>query len=81
MQRTDPVLRRAQADLERHSWGNFTEGDDRTIGQGGTGVIVVGCQCCKLRLNTIPQFMQHLTEDVLPAILDDVLERKAMAEG
>ncbi len=81
MDKKNPILAAAQRELERHQWGNFTEGDSRTIAQGGRGVIVVGCMACKLRLNTIPQFMQHLSEDVLPQILDQVLERTGIQEG
>jgi hypothetical protein len=81
MRKDDPILKRAQQELERHSWGNFTEGDTRTVGQGGKGVIVVGCVACRKRLNTIPQFMKHLSEDVLPSILDDAIERTAIAES
>jgi primosomal replication protein N len=81
MLRNDPILKNAQRELERHQWGNFSEGDERTIAQGGRGVIVVGCMACKLRLNTIPQFMLHLSEDVLPQILDQVLERAGMQDG
>jgi hypothetical protein len=81
MRKDDPILTSAQRELERHQWGNFTEGDSRTMAQGGKGVIVVGCVACKLRLNTIPQFMQHLSQDVLPQILDQVIERTAIAES
>jgi hypothetical protein len=34
----------------------------------------------KIRLNTIPQFMRHLSEDVLPEIIDRVVERTGMQE-
>jgi hypothetical protein len=81
MRKDEPILKNAQRELDRHQWGNFTEGDTHTIAQGGRGVIVVGCMACKLRLNTIPQFMQHLSEDVLPQILDQDLERTGMQEG
>lgn len=50
------------------------------MAQGGQGVIVVGCVACELRLNTIPQFMKHLTDDVLPGIIDTVVERTAISE-
>ena len=43
--------------------------------------MVVGCVACKMRLNTIPQFMKHLAEDVLPSILADVIERTAIAKS
>jgi hypothetical protein len=77
----DPIWKDAQRELESHSWGNFTEGDERTIAQGGRGVIVVGCVKCKLRLNTIPQFMKHLSEDVLPGLIELVIERTAISES
>jgi Fe-S oxidoreductase len=51
------------------------------MAQGGKGVVVVGCEGCKLQLQTRTQYMQHLAEDALPAILDEVLGRKAMAEA
>jgi hypothetical protein len=78
---TKEILKHCQQALESHSWGNFTEGDERTIGQGGKGVVVVGCMKCKVRLNTIPQFMQHLSEDVLPDLVDFVIERTAISES
>jgi hypothetical protein len=41
-----------------------------TPAQGGKGVPVPGCPCCRKRFGTIAQFLEHLTDDVLPAILD-----------
>ncbi|MGA8037751.1 MAG: hypothetical protein WA823_14995 [Candidatus Acidiferrales bacterium] len=81
MRKDDPILKTAQRELEKHQWGHFVEGDTRTVADGGKGTIAVGCVACEKRLNTIPQFMEHLAEDVLPQIIDEVLERKAIAES
>ena len=71
----------AQQELERHSWGQFAEGDTFTMAQGGNGVVVIGCVACHIWLNTIPHFLQDLSERVLPQIIDTVLERTAIAES
>jgi hypothetical protein len=39
-----------------------------SIAQGGRGVVVPG----KKRIGTMPQFLDHLTDDVLPALLDSL---------
>jgi hypothetical protein len=75
------VLAEAQRELNKHIWDNFVEGDDLAIGQGGRGVVVVGCVSCKLAMQTRHQYMRHLTEDVLPGIVDMVIERTAIAES
>jgi hypothetical protein len=50
--------------------------------QGGNGVVVVvGCMACSIRLNTIPQFIQNPSQDVLPGIIDTVLKRTGIAES
>lgn len=80
----DPkLLRAAQAELAKHEWDNFVSGDPngRAVGYGGQGVVVVGCAGCKLSLHTRQQYKAHLTDDVLPGILDMVIERTAIAES
>jgi hypothetical protein len=75
MRTDDPILKRAQQELSKHIWDNFVEGDVRSIADGGKGVVSVGCAGCELSLQTRGQYMRHLCEDVLPAIVDDVIER------
>jgi hypothetical protein len=75
------VLSQAQKELAKHIWDNFVVGEDRAIGQGGKGVVVVGCVSCKLAMQTRQQYMRHLTDDVLPGIVDMVIERTAIAES
>jgi hypothetical protein len=36
----------------------------------GQGVVVPGCPTCRKKFGTMPQFLDHLTDDVLPAALD-----------
>jgi hypothetical protein len=37
---------------------------------GGRGVVVTSCPMCRKKSGTMPQFLDHLTDDVLPAVLD-----------
>ena len=40
------------------------------MADGGPGVVVPGCPACRKRLQTMANFMDHLADDVLPALLD-----------
>jgi hypothetical protein len=33
------------------------------------GVVVAGCPACRKRINTMTQFLDHLTNDALPALI------------
>jgi hypothetical protein len=41
-----------------------------SVAQGGRGIVVTGCPLCRKQFGTIAQFVNHLTNDVLPALLD-----------
>jgi hypothetical protein len=41
-----------------------------SVAQGGKGVVVSGCPACKKRINTMTQFLDHLANDVMPALID-----------
>jgi hypothetical protein len=41
-----------------------------SVAQGGKGVVVPGCPACKKRIATMSRFLDHLTDDVLPPLLD-----------
>jgi hypothetical protein len=41
-----------------------------SVAQGGRGVVVAGCPACKKRINTMTQFLDHLTNDVMPALIE-----------
>jgi hypothetical protein len=56
-------------EIHRHDFSTFVD-EPPSVAQGGKGVVVPGCPTCKKRFGTMPQFMDHLTDDVLPALLD-----------
>jgi len=68
MKKTD-LLRALQAEIRRHDFSTFTE-NPPAIAQGGTGVVVPGCPACQKRINTMPQFLDHLADDVLPPLIN-----------
>ena len=63
------ILQEAKAELERHVWVAFVEGK-ATVALGGTGVVVSGCEACRERFGTNSQYLRHLADDVLPAIIE-----------
>jgi len=58
-----------RSEIQRHDFSTYVE-DPPSVAQGGRGVVVPGCPTCKKRIGTMPQFLDHLTDDVLPALLD-----------
>jgi hypothetical protein len=66
------ILQEAKAELERHVWGTFVEGD-MSVALGGTGVVVSGCEACHKRFGTNSQYLRHLADDVLPGIIEGAL--------
>ena len=40
------------------------------VAQGGKGVAVPGCPACQKRIHTMAKFVDHLADDVLPALLE-----------
>jgi len=63
------ILRAAQRELNRHSMGHFVD-KPPSIAQGGRGVVVPGCPACEKRINTMSQFLDHLADDVMPALIE-----------
>lgn len=68
MQKSE-LLRELQKEIQRHDLSTFVD-EPPAVAQGGNGVVVPGCPCCRKRFGTIPQFIDHLTDDVLPAIIN-----------
>ena len=69
------LLLALQQELRRHSQDFFCT-EEKSVAQGGNGVIVTGCPACKKQFQTNPQFMNHLMDDVLPALLDRLSSKK-----
>jgi hypothetical protein len=63
------LLRELQKEIRRHDLSTFVD-DPPSVAQGGRGVVVPGCPCCRARFGTIAQFIAHLTNDVLPEIIN-----------
>jgi hypothetical protein len=63
------LLRAIQQEIQRHDFSQFVD-EPPSLAQGGKGVVVPGCPMCKKRINTMPQFLDHLADDAMPALLD-----------
>ena len=66
---TETIIAAVQSELQRHSWDFFVD-EPPAIGQGGEGVVVPGCPACRKRLNTLGQFMEHVSKDVIPLAIE-----------
>ena len=62
-----------QQEIRHHNFDTFVDAPP-SIAQGGRGVVVVGCPACKKRFNTTNQFLDHLTNDAIPALIDRLSE-------
>ena len=65
------LLAAIQAEINRHDFSHFVD-EPPSIAQGGKGVVVPGCPACRKRINTMPQFLDHLANDAMPALLDQL---------
>jgi len=63
------LLRAIQQEIYQHDFATFAD-DPPSIAQGGKGVVVSGCPACKKRINTMSQFLDHLAEDAMPALIE-----------
>jgi hypothetical protein len=63
------LLRALQQEILRHDFSYFVD-DPPSVAQGGKGVVVPGCPACQKRINTMSQFLRHLTEDAMPALIE-----------
>ena len=73
------LLRASQQEIHKHDFSHFVE-NTPSIAQGGRGVVVPGCPTCRKRFGTTAQFLDHLTDDVLPACIEKLsTESKCVA--
>ena len=59
------LLANLQREIQQHTLGTFPDGI------GPNAVVVTGCPTCRKKLQTINQFVRHLTDDVLPGVIAD----------
>ena len=74
MKKSD-LLRALQQEIRRHDFNYFVH-EAPSIAQGGNGVVVPGCPACMKRINTMSQFLDHLADDVMPALIEKLSETK-----
>ncbi len=63
------LLAAIQKEIHRHDFSHFVD-EPPSVAQGGKGVVVSGCPACKKRINTISQFLDHLTNGVMPELIN-----------
>jgi hypothetical protein len=72
------LLRALQQEIRRHDFNYFID-EPPSIAQGGRGVVVPGCPACEKRINTRSQFLDHLAEDVSPALIEKLSETNTVS--
>jgi hypothetical protein len=63
------LLAAIQKETRRNDLSYFVD-ESPSVAQGGRGVVVAGCPACRKRINTISQFLDHLTNDAMPALIE-----------
>jgi hypothetical protein len=63
------LLRALQQEILWHDFDCFVD-NPPSIAQGGNGVVVPGFPTCKKQFNTMNQFLHHLAEDAMPALIE-----------
>jgi hypothetical protein len=56
------LLRALQTEIQRHNLSTFVHEQHR--------IVITGCSFCRTHFGTVEQFKRHITEDVLPPLLD-----------
>jgi hypothetical protein len=63
------LLTAIQKEIYRHDFSHYVDRPP-VVALGGNGVVVAGCPACKVRINSMSQFLDHLANDVMPRLLD-----------
>lgn len=61
MKKSD-LLRVPQTEIQNHTLSTYLDEQDK--------VVITGCSYCRKHFGTVEQFKRHITEDVLPPLLD-----------
>jgi hypothetical protein len=70
------LLAAIQQEIHRHDFSHFID-EPPSVAEGGKGVVVGGCPACRRRINSMTQFLDHLANDAMPALLDRLAEGQA----
>lgn len=60
------IISAVRVEFQKHSWDTFVS-NPPAIAHGGNGVVVPGCPTCKVRINTMNSFMEHVEGKVIEA--------------
>jgi len=60
--RKSELLRALQTEIQNHNLSTFMHEQHR--------VVMTGCTFCRKHFGTVEQFKRHISEDVLPPLLD-----------
>jgi hypothetical protein len=63
------LLAAIQREIHNHDLTHFVD-DPPSIVQGGRGGVITGCSRCRKQFGTVSEFIDHLTHDVLPPLID-----------
>jgi hypothetical protein len=81
MNEKSELLLALQREIQRHDLSTFVD-EPPSVAQGCRGVVVPGCPLCKKRFGTVGQYTDHLTKDILPAIINKLsADRTSTAKG
>jgi hypothetical protein len=61
MKKSD-LLRALQTEIQKHNLSTFMDEKDR--------IVITGWTFCRKHFGTVEQFKRHITDDVLPPLLD-----------
>jgi hypothetical protein len=61
MKKSD-LLRALQTEIQKHNLSTFMSDEHK--------IVQTGCSLCERHFGTVEQFKRHLSEDVLPPLLD-----------
>jgi len=56
------LLRALQFEIQKHNLSTFMDENDK--------IVITGCTLCRKHFGTVEQFKRHITDDVLPPLLD-----------
>jgi hypothetical protein len=66
MKKSD-LLRALQTEIQKHNLSTFMSTKHK--------IVQTGCSSCQKHFGTVEQFKRHITEDVLPPLLDKLSRR------
>jgi hypothetical protein len=68
MKKSD-LIAAIQKEILRHDFDTYVD-EPPSVARGGKGVVVPGCATCRVRANTTPEFLEHVTKDAIPKLIE-----------